>query len=115
MLHRFASGETNFGLLTRVQSELDRLDLMHAAFRMTYEGKLFLAPVTNLNNALDVGTGTGIWAIDLGQSHPDPGMSYQAEIDLCSRRVPRMPGRGHGSQSGPTHLVSYVLPCRMQL
>ena len=84
MLHRFASGETNLGLLTRVQPELERLDLMHAAFRMTYEGKLFLAPVTNLNNVLDVGTGTGIWAIDLGKSHPDPGMSCQAETDLCS-------------------------------
>ena len=85
MLYPFVSGETNFGLLTRVQPELDRLDLMHTAFRMTYEGKLFLAPVTNLKNALDVGTGTGIWAIDLGQSHPNPERPYQAERDLCSR------------------------------
>ena len=88
---------------------------MHAAFRMTYGEKLFLAPVTDLKNALDIGTGTGIWAIDLGQSHPDPGMWCQAETDLCSRRVPRMPGRGHRSQSGPTQLVSDIRPCRMQL
>lgn len=39
---------------------------MHDAFRMTYGGKLYLSPLTKLENALDIGTGTGIWAIDLG-------------------------------------------------
>lgn len=84
-------------MLTRVQPESDRLDFMHVAFQMTYAEKLFLAPVTKLKSALDVGTGTGSWAIDLGQSHSDTGRLYQAERDLCSRRVPRMPGRGNRS------------------
>jgi ubiquinone/menaquinone biosynthesis C-methylase UbiE len=44
---------------------------MNVAFHMTYGERLFLAPVTKLENALDVGTGTGIWAIDLGQSRPN--------------------------------------------
>lgn len=39
---------------------------MHDAFRMTYGGKLYLSPLSKLENALDIGTGTGIWAIDLG-------------------------------------------------
>lgn len=39
---------------------------MHVAFRKTYDG-LFLSPVTKLENALDIGTGTGIWAIELGK------------------------------------------------
>ena len=85
MWHRFASGKTNLELLTRVQPDLDRLDLIYVAFRMTHEGRLFFAMVTKLENTLDVGTGTGIWAIDFGQSHPDPDRSYQAEKDLCSR------------------------------
>lgn len=51
--------------LTQSQPESDRLDLMHEAFLMTYG--LFLSPVTKLENALDIGTGTGIWAIDLGR------------------------------------------------
>lgn len=38
---------------------------MHEAFRQTYG--LFLSPVTKLENALDIGTGTGIWAMDLGR------------------------------------------------
>lgn len=41
---------------------------MHVAFNLTYGKKLFLSPVEKLENALDIGTGTGIWAIDLGKS-----------------------------------------------
>lgn len=40
---------------------------MHLTFYLTYGEKLFLSPLTKLRNALDVGTGTGIWAIDLGE------------------------------------------------
>mgnify|MGYP003662785874 FL=1 len=35
---------------------------------MTLHDQLFLAPITdNPQHALDIGTGTGIWAIDFGQ------------------------------------------------
>lgn len=30
---------------------------------MTLEGKLHLAPIDNPHNVLDIGTGTGIWAM----------------------------------------------------
>lgn len=35
---------------------------------MTFSDKLFIAPITTqLQNVLDAGTGTGIWAIDMGR------------------------------------------------
>lgn len=45
--------------------ENDRLDFQHAIFLRTLGGKLFLAPIPeDVQEVLDVGTGTGIWAID---------------------------------------------------
>lgn len=49
---------------------MDRLDLQHHLFLLTQEGKLHLAPIEKdhpLHLVLDVGTGTGIWAIDFGK------------------------------------------------
>lgn len=54
--------------------EADRLDLQHHLFSLTFEGKLFTAPVgegKKFHNVLDVGTGTGIWAIDFADEHPE--------------------------------------------
>jgi tRNA1(Val) A37 N6-methylase TrmN6 len=43
-------------------------DLQHHLFQLTFDGKLFNAPVDTKKvfRVLDVGTGTGIWAIDYG-------------------------------------------------
>ena len=36
---------------------------------LTLGGKLHLAPISeNIHNCLDIGTGTGIWATDFGES-----------------------------------------------
>jgi len=45
-------------------------DLQHQMFDLTFKGKLQLAPIDGLSvhQALDVGTGTGIWAIDFGNN-----------------------------------------------
>lgn len=49
----------------------DGLDLIHNGLLMLLEDKLFLAPVNeDLGRVLDIGTGTGIWAIDLGDQFP---------------------------------------------
>jgi ubiquinone/menaquinone biosynthesis C-methylase UbiE len=39
----------------------------------THEGKLHSSPLKNrtIHNALDIGTGTGIWAIDFADVHPE--------------------------------------------
>lgn len=50
-----------------MQIEQDRLDLQHHMLLIMLDGRLHLAPINpNLQNVLDVGTGTGIWAIEFG-------------------------------------------------
>ena len=47
------------------QEALDKLDFGNSLFLETLDGKLHLAPVTtNIAKTLDLGTGTGIWAIE---------------------------------------------------
>ena len=50
--------------------EQDRLDLQHAVFLMLLKGKLGLAPIDNPQSVLDIGTGTGIWAIEFAAQYP---------------------------------------------
>jgi hypothetical protein len=49
---------------------LSILDLQHHLFTLTFDGKLHIAPIEEIkggiHNVLDIGTGTGIWAIDFG-------------------------------------------------
>jgi SAM-dependent methyltransferase len=56
------------------EEENDRLDLQHHLFALTLKGKLFSASIPEeqtLHRVLDVGTGTGIWAIDFADEHPE--------------------------------------------
>lgn len=53
------------------ESELDRLDLSHQMFKITMGDKLYLAPIGKPGKILDIGTGTGIWAIEMGDDFPD--------------------------------------------
>ncbi|KAH6672371.1 S-adenosyl-L-methionine-dependent methyltransferase [Halenospora varia] len=56
------------------ENENDRLDLQHHIYSLTYDGKLLSAPIPKekqIHHVLDVGTGTGIWAIDYGDEHPE--------------------------------------------
>ena len=58
-------------LIPNDEVENDRLDFQHAMFLRTIGGKLHLAPVPkNPQNVLDIGTGTGIWAIDFADEYP---------------------------------------------
>lgn len=50
--------------------EQDRLDLHHELLRQLLDGKLHFAPVEEPENILDVGTGTGIWAIEAADQYP---------------------------------------------
>ena len=51
----------------QVDMELTMADLQHQLFLMTVNNRLSLAPVSpHVRNVLDIGTGTGIWALDFG-------------------------------------------------
>ncbi|KAK7424169.1 hypothetical protein QQZ08_008775 [Neonectria magnoliae] len=81
------------------QAEKDRLNLQHEAWLLTFNGELGLCPKIREmgHNVLDIGTGTGVWAIDYAlkhkgsmvtgldiTGHPSPGpMNYKLEVDDC--------------------------------
>lgn len=51
------------------------LDLQHNLMLLTLDNKLGLSPPcrpdSKVKRVLDVGTGTGIWATDFGDEHPE--------------------------------------------
>ena len=53
--------------------EQERFDLQHDVFTMVLQGRLHVSPFTQDNPpryVLDVGTGTGRWAIEMGDRYP---------------------------------------------
>ncbi|QKD52025.2 S-adenosyl-L-methionine-dependent methyltransferase [Fusarium oxysporum Fo47] len=70
--HRYKDGKYH---LPNDQVENERLDLQHNLFLLTFGDKLGLAPPNDpgakVGRVLDVGTGTGIWAIDYADEHPE--------------------------------------------
>ncbi|KAI8938498.1 hypothetical protein NX059_004388 [Plenodomus lindquistii] len=66
--HGFRSGAY---ILPNDEQEQDRLDLLHHIFLLILSGKLYDAPINPPpSRVLDIGTGTGIWAIDFADENP---------------------------------------------
>ncbi|KAH8681205.1 S-adenosyl-L-methionine-dependent methyltransferase [Xylariales sp. PMI_506] len=57
-------------LLPNDRAEQDRAELDHHLFNLTLKNKLYLSPVGRLRHVLDIGTGTGLWALELAFTHP---------------------------------------------
>ncbi|EFX03766.1 methyltransferase type 11 [Grosmannia clavigera kw1407] len=54
------------------EKQKNTIDLQHHVLTLALEGKLHLAPLPDtVGKVVDVGTGTGIWAIDFGDAHPE--------------------------------------------
>ncbi|KAL1963448.1 hypothetical protein VTN77DRAFT_8349 [Rasamsonia byssochlamydoides] len=75
--YRKENGRTYHGyhdgayLLPNDEDEANRLDMMHEMTLTMMDRKLLLAPIGDSpQRALDLGTGTGIWAIDFGEQFP---------------------------------------------
>ncbi|KAH7184674.1 S-adenosyl-L-methionine-dependent methyltransferase [Fusarium flagelliforme] len=69
--HGYKDGKYN---VPNDDQENERLDLQHAIFLRTFDDNLGFAPPNDpdadVKNVLDIGTGTGIWAIDFADEHP---------------------------------------------
>ncbi|PSS22460.1 hypothetical protein M430DRAFT_65619 [Amorphotheca resinae ATCC 22711] len=53
------------------EKQNESLDINHHKFQKLLDGKLHLAPIAkDIERALDLGTGTGIWAIDFADEYP---------------------------------------------
>lgn len=50
---------------------MDRIDLKHHVITLLCGGNLHLAPLLNPMRILDVGTGTGIWAMEMADQYPN--------------------------------------------
>ena len=62
--HRYTGRSGSQYPLPEDDQEQDRSDLQHAMFLRTFDGKLFMSPIEReLHEVLDLGTGTGIWAL----------------------------------------------------
>lgn len=58
-------------MLPNDEREQERMDLHHHEFRLTLSGRLTRAPIPpDTQRVLDMGTGTGIWAIGFADENP---------------------------------------------
>ncbi|KAI1401743.1 S-adenosyl-L-methionine-dependent methyltransferase [Hypoxylon fuscum] len=54
------------------EQQMQSQDITHHYLTIMLDDKLFLAPIKDdIEKVLDVGTGTGIWSIDMGDQHPN--------------------------------------------
>ncbi|KAK2786934.1 hypothetical protein FQN53_005880 [Emmonsiellopsis sp. PD_33] len=66
--HSFKEGKYP---LPNDEKEQDRLDICHRMFNLALGDRLYLAPIgKDPQRILDLGTGTGLWAIDMGDLFP---------------------------------------------
>ncbi|KAK2766286.1 hypothetical protein FQN54_007803 [Arachnomyces sp. PD_36] len=47
------------------------MDMLHGMVKMLYDGNLHLAPLKEPKRILDVGAGSGIWAMEMASLYPD--------------------------------------------
>jgi len=53
------------------ETEVDRLDMMHHIFKLLGGDKLYQSPLPkNIQRALDIGCGTGLWTMEFGEEFP---------------------------------------------
>lgn len=92
--HAYRKGQY---VLPNDQEEQGRLDLQHHIWRLLLGGRLFTAPLASPEGEdglriLDLGTGTGIWAIDVADEIPN---SSVYGIDLSPIQPEWVPNNCH--------------------
>jgi ubiquinone/menaquinone biosynthesis C-methylase UbiE len=74
------------------EKEQDRLDMHHEIMSGIMGGKIYMAPLEHPARILDIGTGTGIWAIDMADRFPDAEVIGTDLRYLCYRHLRMQPG-----------------------
>ncbi|KAF1976984.1 putative Trans-aconitate 2-methyltransferase [Bimuria novae-zelandiae CBS 107.79] len=66
--HHYKSGSYPF---PNDQAELDRITLQYVIIKVLLGGRNYFAPLKDPRRILDIGTGTGTWAMEMGTEFPD--------------------------------------------
>ncbi|RSL58566.1 hypothetical protein CEP53_006103 [Fusarium sp. AF-6] len=57
---------------TNDEQQNESMDINHHVLTLVLDGASYLAPISkDIKKAIDVGTGTGIWAIDFAEAFPE--------------------------------------------
>ncbi|KAJ5707343.1 hypothetical protein N7488_007144 [Penicillium malachiteum] len=67
---RYHSNSLGNYMMPNDEEEQDRMDLAHHIWLMLMRGELYKAPIRDPRKILDLGTGTGIWALDIAEKFP---------------------------------------------
>jgi SAM-dependent methyltransferase len=65
--HAFRRGKY---LLPNDEREQERMDMHYHSLRLALKNRHWIAPIEDPKSILDVGTGTGIWAMDVADDYP---------------------------------------------
>ncbi|KAK5070577.1 hypothetical protein LTR64_000249 [Lithohypha guttulata] len=68
--HAYKQGENDY-FMPNDEPEQFRMDLQHHCMFLASGSKLFHAPLQSPVRVLDCGTGTGVWAIAMGEEYPE--------------------------------------------
>jgi trans-aconitate methyltransferase len=76
------------------EKELNRNDLQHHKYFLLLKERLFVAPISSSTlssgntRILDLGTGTGIWAMDMADAYPSASI---LGVDIAATQPPFVP------------------------
>lgn len=83
--HKYCQGEY---YMPNDEQERERMDFQYHTIALVLDHQKILAPVQKMDLVLDQGTGTGIWAIDIGDQYPETEV---LGIDLSPIQPPWVP------------------------
>lgn len=89
--------------LPKDDQEVNRLDFQHYLFRYALKGN-YAAPLTTPTNILDVGTGTGRWAMEVANQFPQASV---IGLDIIPPPADNTVSLGHGLDRRPDN-YAYV-------